>query len=293
MNNLFKRLTISVSEELKLRILRKNILPFYQTQLTLVTITTENQLIELCRTLDSTRESIVNFVPPTLNKTTIESDLAYNRGTKKILNTLSVNFKENIDNDSDRSRDRCRDRSEDRYTDRSRDRYRNRSEDRDRSEDRYRNRIEHRCRDRSGDRFEYKYRDRSGDRYKGRSEHKYRYESSDRNANMRENKSRYREWSESRNRDRSLSSSRDRNHRFGNPNIQKDSNYHEFDKGNSKEQNQFQRDNYQQSYRSSYTSRTPENNNITDNKPNKVITCYRCGQRNHYANHCILKKSKN
>ena len=77
MINMFNRLTCSPTEHLKLKILMKNISPFYQSQLGLVKVQSIQQLIELSRQLEERKEAIENFVPPSRNKKMMEPDLAY------------------------------------------------------------------------------------------------------------------------------------------------------------------------------------------------------------------------
>lgn len=52
MSGYFKRLTCHIREEATLKILMRNIAPFYQSQLGLVDITSINHLKELCRRLE-------------------------------------------------------------------------------------------------------------------------------------------------------------------------------------------------------------------------------------------------
>lgn len=80
MNNLFSRLTITVDESIKLKIIRKNILPFYQNQLLLVDINSLEDLIDICRKIEDNRKFALDFVPPSLNKNSVETDLAYKEG---------------------------------------------------------------------------------------------------------------------------------------------------------------------------------------------------------------------
>lgn len=77
MNNLFSRLTVQVDESVKLKILRKNILPFYQNQLLLVDVHSIDDLIKLCRKIEDNRKDILNFVPPSCSKNIVETDLSY------------------------------------------------------------------------------------------------------------------------------------------------------------------------------------------------------------------------
>ncbi|KAJ8977802.1 hypothetical protein NQ317_000059 [Molorchus minor] len=81
MNNLFDRLTIKVTEATKLKILRNNIAPFYQTQLALKLgdITTTNELLTLGRKLEERKKAVKTFNYPPSRKfnSMLEPDLAY------------------------------------------------------------------------------------------------------------------------------------------------------------------------------------------------------------------------
>lgn len=78
MDTMFKRLTVPVNEEARLRILLRNISPFYQSQLGLTNITSISQLLDIGRQLEARKESIESFVPPPRNRSSLmEPDLAY------------------------------------------------------------------------------------------------------------------------------------------------------------------------------------------------------------------------
>lgn len=77
MKNLFSRLSVSVSEDTQLRILLKNILPFYQTQLGLTEITSIADLLKCGKLLEARRASVEAYVPPPLRGKSLEPDLAY------------------------------------------------------------------------------------------------------------------------------------------------------------------------------------------------------------------------
>lgn len=78
MTNMFRRLTMSVSEAVKLKILLRNINPFYQSQLGLVAINSVKELLEFGRKLEARKESIESFKPPPRNRAALmEPDLAY------------------------------------------------------------------------------------------------------------------------------------------------------------------------------------------------------------------------
>lgn len=79
MSNMFERLTISVPEQTRLKILMNNIAPFYQSQLALTEINSISELLKLGRILEHKRTCLDSFVPPPSRKSTkmLEPDLAY------------------------------------------------------------------------------------------------------------------------------------------------------------------------------------------------------------------------
>lgn len=78
MSNLFSYLTFAVPENTRVKILRKNILPYLQSQLSCIDeIASEAELLNLCRTIERNRISIDAYVPPSRNKSKIEPDLSY------------------------------------------------------------------------------------------------------------------------------------------------------------------------------------------------------------------------
>lgn len=76
MSTMFGRLTCPISEEVQVKILLRNVLPFYQQQLALVDITTVEELRRLCRKLDARRQDAEAFVSPP-RRNVLEPDLAY------------------------------------------------------------------------------------------------------------------------------------------------------------------------------------------------------------------------
>lgn len=77
MSKYFQRLECPISEHAKLKILMRNIAPYYQTHLGLVDVGSIAQLRELCRRLDERRHTASNFVTPPRSKGSLEPDLAY------------------------------------------------------------------------------------------------------------------------------------------------------------------------------------------------------------------------
>lgn len=89
MKNLFSRLSNPVPEENQLRILQRNILPFYQTQLGLTEVHTVAELLKFGKVLEARKASAEAYVPPPLRGKTLEPDLAY-VGTDPIPNRPRV-----------------------------------------------------------------------------------------------------------------------------------------------------------------------------------------------------------
>lgn len=78
MTNMFNRLTIPVSESVRLKVILNNITPFYQSQLGLTKVDSIDHLVELGRQLEARKERIEAFVPPPRNRGNLmEPDLAF------------------------------------------------------------------------------------------------------------------------------------------------------------------------------------------------------------------------
>lgn len=77
METMFGRLSIKISEQQQLKILLRNLTPFYQNHLGLVDVSSKEQLLELGRKLEARRPYMENYKPPSRSKTTLEPDLAY------------------------------------------------------------------------------------------------------------------------------------------------------------------------------------------------------------------------
>lgn len=222
MTNLFKRLAIPISEEIKLKIIMKNILPFYTTQLTLVTIDSIEQLINYCKKLEIARDKAAKFKPPALDKHQVEVDLNYSKSSKGKISNIEVTkshvtfagdaqeipkretMSMKIGDDLDESTGRLVDREirphnlseSHNFGDRFRNNHRSRDRYRDDSIGGYRNRCGN-SRDRSRERYgrdecrsgegsvdrSRGHTDRSGDRYRGYSGDRYRNVSRDRYRN--------------------------------------------------------------------------------------------------------------
>lgn len=77
MSGYFNRMTCPLSEEVKMKIILRNIAPFYQNHLALVDVKSLSHLRELCRRLEVRKESVENFVTPSKRNFCLEPDLAY------------------------------------------------------------------------------------------------------------------------------------------------------------------------------------------------------------------------
>lgn len=77
MLNLFARLSVSLSENLKLSIIQRNLSPFFQTQLAFQTIESIDQLKALGKKLEFQRSIAEAYVPPPPKAKAMEADLAY------------------------------------------------------------------------------------------------------------------------------------------------------------------------------------------------------------------------
>lgn len=78
MKSLFERCKSPPPEERQLRIILRNIQPFFQAQLALVEVKSYVELRKLCRQLEERRESVEAFQPPVRkSQGCLEPDLAY------------------------------------------------------------------------------------------------------------------------------------------------------------------------------------------------------------------------
>lgn len=86
----FNRLTCTVSEETKLRVIMRNLSPFYQNHLALVEVNSILELRQLGKRLEAQKESVENFVAPGRRSHVMETDLAY------VQSCSSVGSRENL-----------------------------------------------------------------------------------------------------------------------------------------------------------------------------------------------------
>ncbi|XP_050298568.1 uncharacterized protein LOC126737634 [Anthonomus grandis grandis] len=77
MKTAFKRFTCHIPESAKLKILLKNIAPFYQNQLGLTKVKSIEELLKLSCRLEERKASIEAFTPSPRNRKFLEPDLAY------------------------------------------------------------------------------------------------------------------------------------------------------------------------------------------------------------------------
>lgn len=90
MTSLFDRMPTSVPDPLRLRVLRSNILPFYQEKLVLVDIKTPYELIQYCRKLEEAKEKINEYKPPIKGQLSLEPDLDYSHSISKFAPQVKV-----------------------------------------------------------------------------------------------------------------------------------------------------------------------------------------------------------
>lgn len=76
MTNLFRRLTIKIPESNRLRIILKNLAPFYQNQLGLSDIRSLEELKTMGRRLEARKAMVEAYVPPPRRNQSMEPDLA-------------------------------------------------------------------------------------------------------------------------------------------------------------------------------------------------------------------------
>lgn len=100
MTGYFKRLSTPISEKEKLKIILRNISPFYQNHLALVEVNSIGNLRELCRRLEDRKQAVENFIPPNRKNSTLEPDLAYvtvkNADVDAVVSTSNLNEGANV-----------------------------------------------------------------------------------------------------------------------------------------------------------------------------------------------------
>lgn len=80
MEQLFSRLSQKPPEEERVKLIKRNLLPYIQTSLSLRTIYTIRELIQVSRNVEETELRVQKFCPPSTNyRQLLEPDLAYHR----------------------------------------------------------------------------------------------------------------------------------------------------------------------------------------------------------------------
>lgn len=77
MQNLFNRMRVPVTEQVKLKIILNNLMPLYQQALMLTDVTSIEQLKKLGRHIEARKQSVQNYIPPARRGKALEPDLAY------------------------------------------------------------------------------------------------------------------------------------------------------------------------------------------------------------------------
>lgn len=90
MSNLFSRLTVKLPEKTRLRVVLKNLAPFYQSQLGLVEIKTLEELKSLGRKLDVRKTYVESYLPPPRRAQSLEPDLAYMSSSSSVASVAST-----------------------------------------------------------------------------------------------------------------------------------------------------------------------------------------------------------
>lgn len=77
MTGYFNRLNCDITEESKLKILMRNLAPFYQNHLSLIEVSSIAELRKLGKRLEASKEAVEDYMPPTRRTSALEPDLAY------------------------------------------------------------------------------------------------------------------------------------------------------------------------------------------------------------------------
>lgn len=99
MENLFNKLGVKKpSEDVRIDMIRRNLLPYIQGQLALQTITTISELLRLSRAVEETSQRMARFSPPPTNyRQLLEPELAYrnpNSGNRNLAPAVGTTFSE-------------------------------------------------------------------------------------------------------------------------------------------------------------------------------------------------------
>lgn len=77
MSNLFSRLSVTIPEHTQLKLILKNLSPFFQLHLGLTEVHSIDELVQLCNKLETKRHNVESYVKPHKKKNDLEPDLAY------------------------------------------------------------------------------------------------------------------------------------------------------------------------------------------------------------------------
>lgn len=80
----FSRISFDISKHVKLKILLRNISPFYQNQLSLVNVVPIVELRRLGKRLEASKEAVQDYVPPSRKTSVLEPDLAYIKSSPSV-----------------------------------------------------------------------------------------------------------------------------------------------------------------------------------------------------------------
>lgn len=96
MSEMFSRMPVVIDESIQLKILLRNIHPYFQTHLGLVDVSSLDHLKELCRKLEAQREAAEQFVPPSKRQFVLEPDLCYVSASESSSRPSSGDARQNI-----------------------------------------------------------------------------------------------------------------------------------------------------------------------------------------------------
>lgn len=100
MENLFKKLTSPPPEEQRVQLIRRNMLPYIQTGLSLRSVNSLSELIQLTKHIEETESRIRQFCPPPTNpRLLVEPDFAYKKPSNPAFNNVieAINSNNRVD----------------------------------------------------------------------------------------------------------------------------------------------------------------------------------------------------
>lgn len=77
MDSMFSRLAIPPSASFRLNVLMRNLAPFYQEKLSLVDVSSESELLQICKKIERSKCFVESYKPPTRSRDDVEPDTAY------------------------------------------------------------------------------------------------------------------------------------------------------------------------------------------------------------------------